>query len=167
MSEISAALAEANQLKPPAERKRGDDDLPPREPRRFPWVWVAALGGTGLIAAAVMIVLSRTESRAKLAANTEKSDVSAVSTTTAVVAKPSAFPTPVQPMMIDPDPELAAEFARLTLNAILPGDPARASFNGRVFSPGQEILPGLKLLRIEANAVLAEDGAGALYRRKF
>lgn len=81
---------------------------------------------------------------------------------------PSVQPTSPPPSLSPPpaDPGLAMAFDKMALNAIL-SNPPRAQLNGKIFELKDELIPGLTLLRIEKDAIVAVDSLGATYRRTF
>ncbi|MBL9208750.1 MAG: hypothetical protein JNN01_26940 [Opitutaceae bacterium] len=87
------------------------------------------------------------------------------------VRKTSTEPHPTiaprfEPTPVPLDPALEAAMQTLTLNAIL-ADPPRVQMNGKIYAIGSEILPGLRLKQVDRHSIVAEDQAGALYRRTF
>ena len=87
--------------------------------------------------------------------------------TTQSTSTPVAIPTPrYEPTPVPLDPALEAALQAMKLNAIL-ADPPRLQMNGKIFPVGSEILPGLRLKQVDRRSIVAEDAAGALYRRTF
>jgi hypothetical protein len=102
---------------------------------------------------------------------------------TKVSAAPIALePIPVKPAAVEPisaelvsveavtpipKSDLSADFQSLHLKAITEVGEARVMVGSRIIHLGQDIVPGLKLVKIGADKLVAIDADGARYERGF
>lgn len=128
--------------------------------RRSMWAFFAAFLLLSAIFAGYAIWLKLGTARSVAPVVVEKT-VKPAPKTAPVVAAPVAAPTPVPR-----DPAIEEAFDRLVLNGFRE-NPPRVIINGKMISIGSDLLPGLTLKDIQSRTVIAEDKAGAIYRRAF
>ncbi len=160
MSDLDKALSQANKMmsrKPAAPT----EPVKPHAGRKI----IGALLGALIIVTAIIggYALWLKMSEAKTLAAAPKSPPAPAEPAPLLV-----HPAPPTPTLPPPpvDPVLATAFENLALNAIL-ADPPRAQLNGKIYELKSEILPGLTLIKVEKNAIVAQDASGAIYRRTF
>lgn len=160
MSDLDKALSQANKVM--ARKPATPEDAPkPHAGKKIIGALLGALIFVMAIVGGYALWLKLSEAKTH-AAGAKSSPSQAV--TTPLPAHPSG-PTPTLPPP-PVDPVLATAFEKMALNAIL-ADPPRAQLNGKIYELKSEILPGLTLIRVEKNAIVAQDAAGATYRRTF
>lgn len=162
MSDLDKALSQANKVMAQSPSRKGAlPDGPTARTSSLYWV-------VGLIVAAACAggyafwsSISDTKSATKPVA------VAPAKTAPPALIKVAKEPLPQVVLPPAPqDPALLTLLQNISLNAIL-ASPPRVRANGKTFALGEEIVPGLKLKRVEKNAIEAEDAAGAVYRRTF
>lgn len=161
MSRLDKALSQANKVmaSSPSPAAKGDA---PRARSSLSLSLIAAMIIIAGFACAYFFLSRISESKA-----ISKSAAKA----TAKHSERSLTPSPTQPARIparaiEPDPGLQYQLQQMTLSAIL-ANPPRVQVNGKIIALNQELIPGLTLKQVEKNALVAEDVAGAVYRRTF
>jgi|GEM_PF-5459825 len=161
MSDLDKALSQANKV-----MARNHANTPEAKHKQIgrhsTFFLVGGLVAVGAIVGAYAFWLNL--SSAKTAAKVQGSPPSKLTAVSpALPRQANAVPTLAPPVV---DHKLASAFEKMTLNAILT-DPPRVRMNGKTFSIGSELIPGLILKKVENRTIIAEDGAGAVYRRTF
>lgn len=151
MSAISTALAKASQ---PAASFR---QLPLKDHYLKSGLFRVCV--ISLVVAAPLITLA-------LRASTQRTEVTVPKKT--VVADIPAIPAaPAAAIPALPKPELSADFQTLPVNAIMATGKSRVMLRNRIVHEGEDILPGLKLVQITSDKLVAIDASGVLYERGF
>jgi hypothetical protein len=153
MSVISTALAKAS--KPAAPVKR----LPFKDHYLKSGLFRVCL--ISLIVAAPLVTLAvRASTHRPVVTAPKKVVVTDVPEVPVVAAPVAALPA-------QPKPELSADFHTLPINAIMATGKARVMLGSRIVHVGEDIIPGLKLVQIASDKLIAVDEAGAHYERGF
>ena len=149
MSAISTALAKANKPATPSKR------LPFKDHYLKSGLFRVCI--ISLVVAAPIITLAvRASTPRPLVTVHQKIVVADVPSTVQAAPSPS-----------EPKADLSADFQSLPINAIMATGNARVMMGSRVIRVGEEIIPGLKLVQIASDKLIAIDNAGAHYERGF
>lgn len=154
MSAISTALAKA--CKPAASARR----LPFKDHYLKSGLFRVCV--ISLAAAAPLVTLALRASTYRTEVTVPKKTV--VSDIPAIPATPAPAAAAIPAL---PNPELSADFRNLPVNAVMATGKSRVMLGNRIVHQGEDILPGLKLLQITSEKLVAIDTSGVLYERGF
>lgn len=161
MSRLDKALSQANKVmaNSPSSASKGET---PRARSSLSLSLIAAMIIIAGFACAYFFLAKISESKA----SSKAANMAATKQTEKSFPPSPKRPAQLPARTIEPDPGLQFQLQQMTLSAIL-ANPPRAQVNGKIIALGQELIPGLTLKHVEKNALVAEDAAGAVYRRTF